>query len=366
MKLEIVKEKFQNAVSACERVAGKHVSLPVLSCIILEAKNNNLTIRSTNLDVGIEISLPAKVDLEGIVAISGGVLKSFLTNSQGDKSVSLELVGNELIVSVLGSKASVKTFPSEDFPAIPKISEGKSFFIESREFVHGVTSVWYSSSVSSIKPELSSVYIYPDEESLVFVATDSFRLAEKKIKTKKAKDAVAMLIPFKNIAEVAKILGEINGEVEIFANKNQVSFIAQGIHITSRVVDGNFPDYKQIIPKEFTSSVTVLKQDFSQALKLTGIFSDSFNQVIFSVSKPNKSLEVKTKNNDIGEGLQSIKGLVEGLDLVINFNHKYIYDCLQSIDGESILLQFGGQGKPLVVSPDRNGGFTYLVMPMNR
>lgn len=366
MKLEIIKEKFQNGVSACERVAGKHVSLPVLSCIILEAKKNNLTIKSTNLDVGIEITLPAKVESEGVVAISGGVLKSFLTNCQGDKSVSLELVGNELIVSVLGSKASIKTFPAEDFPAIPKISEGKSFSIDAKEFVHGVTSVWYSSSTSSIKPELSSVFVYPDGENLVFVATDSFRLAEKKIKTKKAKEALPILIPFKNVTEVAKILGEINEEVEILANKNQVSFLAEGIHITSRVVDGNFPDYKQIIPKEFVSSATVLKQDFSQALKLTGIFSDSFNQVILSVSKASKTLEVKTRNSDVGEGVQKVSGFIDGLDLVINFNHKYIFDCLQSIEGESIMLQFGGPGKPLVVSPDHNGSFTYLVMPMNR
>lgn len=366
MKLEIVKDKLLDAVSICERVAGKHVSLPVLSCVFLEAKKNELTIRATNLDVGVEISLPCKTSNEGAVAISGSVLKAYLSNTSNEKSVLIEVDGTEMRVSSPHNKAVIKTLNHEDFPAIPKIDEGKSFSINCKEFVKGVTSVWYSSSMSSIKPELSSVYVYPDNEDLVFVATDSFRLAEKKIKSKKTKDITSILIPFKNVTEIARVLDSVEGDVKVVYTKNQISFFVPGVHITSRVIEGNFPDYKQIIPKEFVASATVLKQDFLQALKLTGVFSDTFNQVSVTVSPTEKSLEVKTRNNDVGEGAQQIKGFVSGQDLSVNFNHKYLFDCLQSIEDESLLMQFGGHGKPLVVSPARNGGFMYLIMPMNR
>lgn len=367
MKIEIIKEKFLEGVTLCERISGKHVSLPVLSCIILEARNKELVVKATNLDVGIEVVVPAKVTSEGIVALSGAVLKSFLANSEGEKNILLEQKENEVVVSAGESKASIKTMPAEDFPVIPKVDEGRKFKINAKDFVSGITAVWYSASMSSIKPELSSVYIYTDEEGLVFVSTDSFRLAEKKIKVKKSKDDnFSMLVPFKNISEISRVFDGLDEEVEILGTKNQVSFFAPGIHITSRVVDGNFPDYKQIIPKTFTSTVTVLKQDFLQALKLTNAFSDNFNQVIFTISPSKKTLEMKTKNSDVGEGTQSIKGSFSGEELTITFNHKYVFDCLSSIESESVTLNFSGAGKPLVISPSHNVNFVYLVMPMNR
>lgn len=367
MKIEIIKENFLNAVSYCERVAGKHVSLPVLSCVVLEAKNKELVVKATNLDVGIEVSVPAKISTEGSVAISGAILKAFLSNSGNEKSVILEQKENEIFVSVGESQASIKTMSTEDFPVIPKVEEGKKFKINSRDFVSGIISVWYSASMSSIKPELSSVYIWSEDESLVFVSTDSFRLAEKRVRQGKSKEeGVSMLVPFKNISEIARVFDGLDEDIEIISNKNQVSFFAPGIHITSRVVDGNFPDYKQIIPKNFTSTVTVLKQDFIQALKLTNAFSDNFNQVVLHISPSKKILEISTKNNDVGEGTQKIKGNISGEDLTITFNHKYIFDCLQSIENESLTLNFSGAGKPLVITPAHNVTFTYLVMPMNR
>jgi len=367
MKLEVKKEKILSAVTICEKIAGKHVSLPILSSVVLETKDNSLILKATNLDIGVEIEVQAKVLTQGSVALSGSVLKSFLSNMSGDGNVVLEQKGNNLNISLNNSVASIKTNPTDDFPVIPKVIDGKKLKINTKDFVSGVTSVWYSSSVSSIKPELSSVYIYGDNEGLVYVATDSFRLAEKKIKLKKDKeDGLSILIPFKNISEIARIFSDVSYDIDIVTTKNQVSFFAPNIHITSRVVDGNFPDYKQIIPKTFTSSITVLKQDLLQALKLTNTFSDSFNQVVFSLSVANKNMEIKTKNNDIGEGSETIKGSVVGEDMVITFNHKYVFDCLQSIETDGVVLSFNGPGKPLVISPSHNASFTYLVMPMNR
>ena len=123
--------------------------------------------------------------------------------------------------------------------------------------------MYYSSSVSDVKPEISSVYIYSNEDSLVFVSTDSFRLAEKKVKIKNIEEINGILIPFKNISEIIRIFGEISGDLNICFNKNQISFSYNGIYLTSRLVDGVFPDYRQIIPKESKTEVVVLKQDLN-------------------------------------------------------------------------------------------------------
>ena len=181
MKIECLKEKLQLAISSAERATGKNLTLPILECIELQAKNNILRIRATNLDLGLEIEMPVKVIEEGIVAVNGGILNSFLLNLTNDKNISLKTDSGNLIISTLSNSAIIKAVPCDDFPNIPLIEKDKVFNIPTKDFIEGLKSVWYSSSISSIKPELSSIFIYTDEDSLIFVATDSFRLAEKKI-----------------------------------------------------------------------------------------------------------------------------------------------------------------------------------------
>ena len=186
MKIECVQEKIKEAVGLAERVAGKHMTLPVLSCLLLDATSkNNLIIKSTNLDLGIEISIPAKIDEVGMVAVPSQILKSFIESvTAEDKSIKLVTDQNNLKVVTARSSGSIKTIIADDFPSIPRITDGNKFYLNGSDFARGLKSVWYSSSVSSIKPELSSVYVYCDGDFVVFVATDAFRLAEKRIKIK--------------------------------------------------------------------------------------------------------------------------------------------------------------------------------------
>ncbi|MDD5050592.1 MAG: DNA polymerase III subunit beta [Candidatus Pacebacteria bacterium] len=366
MKIECTKEKLFGAVSKAEKISGKHLTLPVLSCILLEAKKNALYVRATNLDVGVEISFPVKVDEEGIVAVSGSVLSGFLSNLYTDKNIKLETIKGNL--SLTGGKTSItiKSLPHEDFPTIPKIQDGTVFHLESTDLLKGLTSVWYASGTSSMKPELSSVYMYAEDDSLVFVATDSFRLAEKRIKTKKPKDFSHVLIPFKNVLEIVRIFEEVKGEITVEANKNQISFSAEGIYLTSRVVDGVFPDYKQIIPKKFGTEVILLKQDLVNTLKISNIFSDSFRQVHMKADPKKEVFEVQTKNADVGESISSPEAALTGEPIEINFNFKYIMDCFQSIDADSVSLEFSALNRPMVMRGVADRSFTYLVMPMNK
>ncbi len=366
MKAECIKEKICSAVSKIDKVTGKNMTLPILSCILIEAKGNFLILKATNLDLGIEIKISAKILKEGKVAVPGAVLNSFLTNLSGDNNLIIEEKEGNLHLLSSNTQTTIKSFPSDDFPTIPKVLDGQNHEINTRDFVKGLKSVWYSASLSSIKPELSSIYIYSKNEGLCFVATDSFRLAEKKIKFKKSGEIEQILIPFKNVVELLKIINEEKEDIEVNLSKNQISFSYNGIYIVSRVIDGVFPDYQQIIAKEFKTEVIILKQDLINTLKLSNIFSDNFNQITISVIPKEKTLEIKTKNSDVGENINKLNATISGEAIEINFNYKYIIDCFQSIDSDTVSLSFNGLNKPMVIKGVSDNSFTYLVMPMNR
>ena len=148
--------------------------------------------------------------------------------------------------------------------------------------------------------------------------------------------------------------------------KNQISFETQNIYLSSRVVDGSFPDYKQIIPKTNTTKATILKQDLISSLKISNIFSDKFNQVSITIKPNEKVFEIESKNIDVGENTTLITGSFSGENVSANFNYKYILDCFLSISGDSITLDLNGNNKPMIIKSVGDSSFMYLVMPMNR
>jgi DNA polymerase-3 subunit beta len=334
--------------------------------VLLEAVSNGLILRSTNLDIGIEISIQAKVDKPGTVAIKASTLLGFLTNSPKDKSVTLESSEGGLVVRTMGGEALVKTVNFEDFPQISKIT-GSGIVLEASLLSAGIRSVAYSASISHIKPELASVVVFGDGKNMVFVSTDSFRLAEKRIKAEIHKEIERTIIPIKNAVELARMSEEMENEkVNVYFGKNQIAVEGAGIYFVSRVVDGTFPDYKQIIPKEWKTEVVTLKEDFARAIKTATVFSDAFNQTTVSVSPSKKKMEFKAKNADVGEGSIAISGAMSGEAMDISFNHRYLSDCLQSITSDSISMSFSGENRPTMIRGVSDSSFLYIVMPMNR
>jgi len=365
MKLECQIEKIKNALITVERMTGKNLTLPVLGSILFVAVDKKLKLRSTNLSIGIEIDVPVKIEKEGVVAIKGDVLSSLFSVFQGDGSVSFELISGNLSVKTKTNSILIKSIPHEDFPTIPSV-EGEEILLSAKKFIEGLRSVYYSASVSEIKPEIGSIYIYPQDDMLVFVATDSFRLAEKKIKIKQKFNFDGLLLPFKNTIEIVKVFDNIDDDIKITLQKNQISITTPGIYLTSRVIDGSFPDYKQIIPKGSLTNAIVLKQDFMSSLKVSNVFSDKFNQVTLTVTPNEKSFEVESRNSDIGENVTSINGSFSGDNVSANFNYKYILDCFPSVSGDSVSLEMNGNNKPMILRGVGDSSFMYLIMPMNR
>ncbi len=366
MKIECIKDKLIEGIAKADRLTGKNLSLPILSCIHIKTGKNCLILRATNLDCGIEITIPAKVEAEGEIALHGNVISSLLSGLPKEKNITLESQDGNIVVTTSGNKTLIKTFPADDFPNIPKLESFRTIEMSPKLLVKGLKSVVYSASVSTIKPELAGVYIYKDGGELIFVSTDSFRLAEKKVRIKDSIDFPSLIIPAKNVTDIIRTLENVSDDIKIHFDKNQIAFEGKDLYMMSRVVDATFPDYKQIIPKNFVTEAIVLKQDLVDSLKTSNVFSDKFNQVNIKALPSKKSFVVATKNSDVGEYTNAIDASVTGQDIEINFNYKYIADCFSSLDSDSLSLSIGGANKPLVVRGVSDKSFTYLVMPMNR
>lgn len=365
MKLECSIEKIKKALVSVERITGKNLTLPVLGSVLWVATGKTLKLRATNLNIGIEVEVPAKVEKEGVVAVRGDILSSLFSILQGDLVVMFELINGNLLVKTKTSTILLKSISHEDFPTIPVV-EGETLQIDSKKFIDGIKSVYYSASVSEIKPEIGSIFIYPEDDMLVFVSTDSFRLAEKKVKIKQKLSFQGILIPFKNAIEIIKVFEGLDENLKITLQKNQISFTTENIYLTSRVIDGNFPDYKQIIPKNPNTKGVLLKQDFISSLRISNIFSDKFNQVVINIKPGEKVFEIESKNTDIGENVTLIPAALTGEPVMANFNFKYILDCFQSIAEDSLSLELSGNNKPMIIRGVGDPSFMYLVMPMNR
>lgn len=365
MKLEIIRDTLTSALLKVGRVAEKHPSLPILSCVFFSAKRGGVTLRATNLDLGIEYLLPARVGKEGAAAVPAGPLTSYVSSLSAGKTVELELSDGKLLVSAGATHARLSTAPPDEFPTIPK-AEGAPASVGPAELLRGFRAVSYAGALGNLKPELGSVYLYQENGDLFFVATDSFRLAEKRVTVKKEVLPRGALIPIRNVTEMCKLFESEERDIEMRFGKGQVSFSGAGFLITSRLLEGTFPDYRQIIPKESTTEAVSLKEDVFSALKTTAIFSGRFNQLHIKILPKEKMLEFETRNNDVGESAFRIGAALTGAPLEANFNHRYIQDCLPAIEGDSVVFKWSGENKPLLISGMGDRSFRYLVMPMNR
>lgn len=365
MQFTTPKEKILNAVLIAERIVGKKESLPVLSCILLEA-SKELSVRATNLEAGVDVKVPGEVGEKGIVAVPAAVLSQTLRAVSGDK-VTLKTDGPNLLIESRGSKTLIKAVPHDEFPTFSVSGKGKGLQIARERILQALQSVSYAASTSMIRPELGSVYIKVEDSKLLAVATDSFRLAEKTVSDASGGGSADVLVPLKHAQELVHILEKVDAEnVEISVDDAQLALVADGLEFASRVIDGTFPNYKEIMPKSFSTEATLLKGDFSETLRKARVFAGADQHVGFHLYPKKKVFDVTAQSAAIGEMSDTLEAAVSGDDIDVNFHIGYVADCLQSIPSDSITLGFSGAGKPLVIKGVSDASFTYLVMPLNR
>lgn len=365
MKLQCKTEQLKNFVNIAEKMVGKNLTLPTLQAILLIATGKSLKIRSTNLAVGIEIEIPATIFEEGVILIKGEILSNVMSNISNTTEITLTLLNENLVIDSGGSKTTIKCLPQEDFPTLP-IVEGQSFEIKSSILKDGIRSVSFCASTTEIKPEISSIFIYTDQDHIVFVSTDSFRLAEKRVKIKNIPEISKILFPYKNISDILRVLDLFSGEVRVSFNKNQISISGGGIYFTSRLIDGAFPDYRLIIPKEEKTKVVLMKNELLSTLRLSTVFADKFFQINFYVDPTKKIVTVDSKNSDVGSSISSIDAVITGEKIEVSFNLRYFLDMFQSIISDSISISFTETNKPIIIRGVGDQSFLYLLMPTNK
>ncbi|MEK7535979.1 MAG: DNA polymerase III subunit beta [Patescibacteria group bacterium] len=378
MKIECIRENLYKAINIAEHITGKKLALSILSKVLIETKDKNIFIKSTNLDLGIEIKVPGKVTGNDSIIISGTILENLLSNLPQQALVSLEKTNNNLLITSSGSTALITAEPSTDFPQIPKLDNKtkdknditSNINIDTQIFINGLKSVIYSASISDIKPELASISIKIEDGDMIFVATDSFRLAEKRVATKNSiiipGHENGFLLPLKNATEVLRVFTDVKDDLKVSYNKNQVSFQIADIYMTSRVVDGVFPAYSGLIPKSFTTQAVILKNDLLASLRLASVFSDKFHQVIVKIIPDDSLFEIHSRNAESGESTVRVDGTIEGEALEISLNARYLTECFQSINKDSLTLGFNGRDKAILLRPVGDRSFLYLVMPLHQ
>lgn len=366
MKIEVLKKHLEEAVQMVSRVSNKNLSLPVLGCILISATTNGASLRATNLDVSIEVQLKSKINDGGVVAIPAQVFLQAV-NAIIDEKIHISTDGNMLNLKTKHGETNLKTVDASEFPSLPYIKKGVgvSVSIPSKEFIRSLKSVVFSAANSGMRPELAAVFISMSDGTLTTAATDSFRLAEMttSLKTKESFDPI--LVPARNIPDIIRTIDPTD-TVEIRVDDNQATYIAGGNFITSRLIDGAFPEYNAIIPKKHTTSATVLLEDLSQALRKVTVVTDQSGQVDFNIDTKKRTFTLTASSAPVGTTHEYIESTIDGENIAMRFNARYIIDALNIISTDSVTLQFSGPGKPLVIHETPNKGFTYLLMPMNR
>lgn len=362
MHLIVDRTSLQKALELITRVSTKHISLPVLQCVLLTVKNNTLTLQGTNLEVGIDYTIPVKTKTPGTISVSASVLLQTVSLST-QKEVVLKQDDTTLVIETPTSRSTITSIAYEDFPSIPFI-EGRGQTINRLTFAAGIKTAAFAASQSSIKPELGSVYVFQKKEhSLTCVATDSFRLIEKTVPQQTIAFEQGILIPYKNALELAHSCEVFDHDPELLVSENQCTLAFNNMRITSRLTTGTFPDYESIIPKEYVTHTTFLLADLQMALKKTGIFLNKFMQLTIQVGKSKLTI---TSKSDTGTTVEKINTATEGDDITLSFNQRYINEILPHLADESVMVHFAGIGRPIVMEGVHDRSLRYLVMPMNK
>lgn len=363
MKIICSRKHLKEAGMLCEKIAGRNPTLPILNAILISTQNKTLCFTSTNLEMALEVFIPCKTEKEGKIAVPAKLFSSFIS-SLSEENVKLEEKNDNLLLNTASSSTTIKGYPINDFPILPKIKEKKPLVVSISEFVSGLKSVYYSASLSEMKPELNSIYLHSSKNiPLTFVATDSFRLAEKSIPYNFS-DSPNFLISYRSIVEVLRIFENQSGDLKIFTDDNNFILSSDNVKFTSRLTEGVFPDYKQIIPGKFTTGVVVDKKRLLDELRTTSVFCGKLNEIKLRIYKGENFIELQSNNPDLGEHTVAIPSKIEGEDLSMVFNYRYLLDCFGFINSDKAVLKFGGEGRPLLISGFNDVSFRYLVMPM--
>lgn len=363
MKFECKGDVFIKAVQQVARARSKTLDKQALTDIHLEVDNHLLTLRATNLELFCEKTIPVKGIVNGACLLQGEMLLRIIsTFSTKDVTFSCELIDTVFSITTEKGVIEIKITPYEDFPKLPQ--QGNVIgSLPRTSFETLLRSVSFCSAKTDIKPEISSVYVYTKDTSIYSVATDSYRLAEKSIPNDNGLE-FSFLISEKHIGDIIQILQDEDETITLSRYDNIISISGQNFTLSIHTIIGNFPDYRQLFPKEFTTTISITKDELQKALLLTTFFNDHYSQVEFVVASSICTLH--SHSEKVGQVTHTLSIEKEGDDFESKYNNKFFLEVLPFIQGERIIGKVTTPARPLFIQGNQDVTFTYLLMPLNR
>lgn len=361
MKLAVTQENLAKALAIVGRVAQSKTSLPVLNNILLRAEHNQLLLAATNLEIAITEYIGAKIHTEGAITIPARLLGEYVANLPKG-TITLELDKHKLHITTDNYRSTVNGMPADEFPELPKIEDPITFTIQADDIKKSIAQTVLSASHDETRPILTGVYLHSHHTALYMAATDGYRLSEKNVTA--IKGEVAAIVPVQTLQDVARVLPDDCDEVEVLLGAEQIRFRMNDIEITSRLIEGAYPDYRQLIPAATEISFTTSKDDMMRISKIASLFArESGGSITIKTDSMAGTVSVHSLASQVGENTSELHAAPTG-DGQITLNSRYLIEALGVIDEPTITFGFSGKLAPCVVRPEKNADYTHIIMPL--
>lgn len=358
MKLQVTQANLNKALSTVARIASSRNTLPILANVLLKTENNRLSISATNLDIAISHYIGSKIETNGAITVPARLMQDFVNNLP-DGIINLDLEDNKLHISTDQYKSVINGIAADEFPVMPAISGDKNWSVPADEFKKALSQVVLAASSDDTRPVLTGVYFNMVAGSVTVAATDSYRLAEKVVT--KSKSEVNFLVPASAANDLLRIIGD-EDKVEITHDDQQVLFQAGDITLVARLIEGNYPDYKKLIPTKFANVAALKKADFLNIAKVSSLFAREAAGSI-TIKVENSSVSINAVASQLGENTATADASVTGGGEV-TLNSRYLIDALNSFNTEDIEFCFNGKLEPCILRSASEPGYTHLIMPL--
>lgn len=365
MHFVVLKENINKALSIVSKTLSTKPQMPILSCLLLKAKEGKLQILSTNLELGIIYEIPVQIEKEGEIAIPGKLLADFIATLQTDK-IEFEAETSKLTVKTKTNKASFTTANVSEFPPFlePPETKRKLPFNKIKDMI--IRTI-FAASTDEARPILTGVKTTLSQGKMFLTATDGYRLSKEHISLEDTKEDTEIILPAQSLSEIVRIATEVKADDISFAiveNKNQVVFTMPSVQIFTRLIDGEFPNTDKIIPQNFKTRVIIDKDVFYQAVKTASLFARGAANII-KIKIDKDGLKLSANNPQIGEDEDSIEAKVEGEDTEIAFNFRFLLDLLANFPGSEVVFESSGPLNPGVFKPKSEKiNFLHIIMPV--
>lgn len=373
MKLVCAQTHLNSHLSLVSRAVSSRPTHPILANVLLkaDAATQRVILSAFDLSLGIQTSFPANVETSGVLTLPAKLLGDIISRlPEGDITIESDIESNHVTtITSASGRYQVRGMGAEEFPELPKIEEGERTQLVADRLVDGLRGSLFAASADETKQVLTGVHVSMQPDGLEFAATDGHRLAVVTTVEEDSPEADSQFdvtVPAKALQELMKMLDRQNGNaINVQFDQGQVIFEWTDQRLTSRLLEGQYPNYRQLVPRQFTHQMTVDRRSFLSALERISVLADQKNNIVkVQLDPTNQQLTLAVDAQDVGSGREAVPAQISGDGMDIAFNVRYLLDGLKAINTSEIQMQLNTSTSPVVLSPLGNLKMTYLVMPV--